>query len=103
MWCESRNKADAYRWQDQDSGLFQTIPRTWGWVKEQHDIPYWDYPVGNTYAQFIPRYNIQVAALLVQDMHTRDDYWKPWSSSQWCWEDTDKWIAKWQNEAIRDN
>ena len=103
MWCESRNKSSAYRWQDKDSGLFQTIPRTWGWVKEQQDIPYWDYPVGNTYAQFIPRYNIQVAALLVQDMHTRDDYWKPWNSSQWCWEDTDKWIAKWQNETIRDN
>ena len=98
MWCESRNKTDAYRYQDQDSGLFQAIPRTWGWVKEKHDIPYWDYPVGNTYAQFIPRYNIEVAALLVQDMHTRDDYWKPWSSSQWCWEDTDKWIEKWQNE-----
>ena len=65
MWCESRNKADAYRWQDQDSGLFQTIPRTWGWVKKEHDIPYWDYPVGNTYAQFIPRYNIEVAALVV--------------------------------------
>jgi hypothetical protein len=54
MWCESRNKADAYRWQDQDSGLFQTIPRTWG-------------------------------------------------CSQWCWEDTDKWIAKWQNEATGNN
>ena len=74
------------------------IPKTWGWVKEQHDIPYWDYPVGNTYAQFIPRYNIQVAALLVQDMHTRDDYWKPWNSSQWCWKDTDKWIEKWKGE-----
>ena len=98
MWCESRNKADAYRWQDQDSGLFQAIPRTYGWVKEEYDIPYWDYPVGNTYAQFIPRYNIQVAALLVQDMHTRDNYWKPWDASRWCWEDTDKWIEKWQNE-----
>ena len=68
-----------------------------GWVKEQHDIPGPRITrVGNTCAQFIPRYNIQVAALLVQDMHTRNDYWKPWSSSQWCWEDTDKWIAKWK-------
>ncbi len=85
MFCESRMKADAYRWQDQDSGLFQVIPKTWGWVKQKYNIPYWDYPINNTYAQLIPKHNIEVAALLVQEMHSRDDYWKPWSSSEPCW------------------
>ena len=28
MWCESRNKTDAYRSQDKDSSIFQVIPRT---------------------------------------------------------------------------
>ena len=98
MWCESRNKADAYRYQDNDSGLFQIISSTWGWVKEYHDIPYWDYPVGNTYAQFIPAYNIEIAALLVQDMHTRSNYWKPWDASKDCWQDTEQWIERWKNE-----
>ena len=98
MWCESRNKSAAYRWQDQDSGLFQIIPSTWGWVKEHHNIPYWDYPIGNTYAQFIPAYNIEVAGLLVADMHSRGNYWQPWDASKDCWEDTDKWIAKWKSE-----
>lgn len=98
MWCESRNKSYAYRWQDNDSGLFQTIPRTWGWVKEQYNIPYWDYPVGNTYAQYIPSYNIKVAAILVEDIHTVNPYWKPWDASKDCWQDTDKWIERWNNE-----
>ena len=41
---------------------------------------------------------IEVAALLVQDMHTRDNYWQPWNSSKFCWENTDEWIERWQNE-----
>ena len=98
MWCESRNKTKAFRYQDFDSGLFQVIPPTWGWVKQKHDIPHWDYPIGNSYAQHIPKYNIEVAALLVQDMHTRNNYWKPWNSSKWCWNDTNEWIQRWQNE-----
>ena len=98
MWCESRNKTEAFRYQDFDSGLFQVIPSTWGWVKQKHDIPYWDYPINNSYAQHIPKYNIEVAALLVQDMHTRDNYWQPWNSSKFCWENTDEWIKRWQNE-----
>ena len=98
MFCESRMKAKAYRWQADDSGLFQVIPRTWGWVKSKYNIPYWDYPIGNSYAQFIPKYNIEVAALLVQEMHTRDDYWKPWNSSKWCWEDNNKFENIWRSE-----
>ena len=98
MFCESRMKAKAYRWQANDSGLFQVIPRTWGWVKSKYNIPYWDYPIGNSYAQFIPKYNIEVAALLVQEMHTRDDYWKPWNSSKWCWEDNNKFENIWRSE-----
>ena len=98
MFCESRMKAKAYRWQADDSGLFQVIPRTWGWVKSKYNIPYWDYPIGNSYAQFIPKYNIEVAALLVQKMHSRNDYWKPWSSSEWCWKDNNKFENIWRSE-----
>ena len=98
MFCESRMKAKAYRWQADDSGLFQVIPRTWGWVKSKYKIPHWDYPISNSYAQFIPKYNIEVAALLVQEMHTRDDYWKPWNSSKWCWEDNNKFENIWRSE-----
>ena len=98
MFCESRMKAKAYRWQADDSGLFQVIPRTWGWVKSKYNIPYWDYPIGNSYAQFIPKYNIEVAALLVQEMHTRDDYWKPWNSSKWCCSDNNKFENIWRSE-----
>ena len=98
MFCESRMKAKAYRWQADDSGLFQVIPRTWGWVKSKYNVPYWDYPIGNSYAQFIPKYNIKVAALLVQEMHTRDDYWKPWNSSKWCWKNNNKFENIWRSE-----
>ena len=98
MFCESRLKSSAYRWQADDSGLFQIIPATWGWVKEKYNIPYWDYPINNNYAQFIPKYNIEVAALLVQEMHSRNDYWKPWNSSKWCWEDNITFKKIWEKE-----
>ena len=98
MFCESRMKSNAYRWQANDSGLFQIIPQTWGWVKEKYNIPYWDYPIGNNYAQFIPKYNIKVAALLVQNMHTRDNYWKHWDSSKWCWGDNKTFENIWRSE-----
>ena len=101
MFCESRLKPKAYRWQANDSGLFQVIPRTWGWVKSKYDVPYWDYPIGNSYAQFIPKYNIEVAALLVQEMHSRDDYWIPWSSSEFCWGDNDRFEKTWRKEQNR--
>jgi hypothetical protein len=101
MFCESRLKPKAYRWQANDSGLFQVIPKTWGWVKSKYNIPYWDYPIGNSYAQFIPKYNIEVAALLVQEMHSRDDYWIPWSSSKFCWGDNDRFEKTWRKEQNR--
>lgn len=101
MFCESRLKPKAYRWQANDSGLFQVIPSTWGWVKSKYNVPYWDYPIGNSYAQFIPKYNIEVAALLVQEMHSRDDYWIPWSSSEFCWGDNDRFEKTWRKEQNR--
>jgi hypothetical protein len=101
MFCESRLKPKAYRWQANDSGLFQVIPKTWGWVKSKYDVPYWDYPIGNSYAQFIPKYNIEVAALLVQEMHSRNDYWIPWSSSKFCWGDNDRFEKTWRKEQNR--
>ena len=88
MWCESRGLPNAYRWQDQDSGLYQFIPRTYGWVVQNSDLPYWDYPIYDTYAQFIPEVNIKAAAILVQDLHSYQPYWKPFSSSENCWKDT---------------
>ncbi len=103
MWCESRNNPDAFRYQDFDSGLFQVIPASWGWVKQNYDVPHWDYPIGNSYAQHIPRYNIEVASILVEDIHTRNPYWKVFSSSQWCWENTEKWIKKWKGEEYGNN
>ena len=92
MWCESRGKAKAYRYEDNDSGLFQFIPRTYAWVQQKHNLPYWDYPIGTTYAQFIPKYNIKAAALLVEDMHSYSPYWKDFSSSEWCGGNTDKFL-----------
>ena len=44
IWCESRNNPKAYRWDNNDSGLFQILPRSWGWVYEYYDVPLWDYP-----------------------------------------------------------
>lgn len=88
MWCESRGKPNAYRYDNQDSGLYQFIPRTYGWVVDNSDLPYWDYPINNLYAQFIPSVNIKAAAILVEDLHSYSPYWKPFSSSENCWKDT---------------
>ena len=88
MWCESRGKPNAYRYDNQDSGLYQFIPRTYGWVVDNSDLPYWDYPINNSYAQFIPSVNIKAAAILVEDLHSYSPYWKPFSSSENCWKDT---------------
>lgn len=103
MWCESRNDPQAYRWHDRDSGLFQVIPRTYGWVQENYDLHYWDYPIGNTYAQFVPQINIQVASILVEDIHSYSPYWNVFDSSKDCWKDTDQWIEKWQKEEYGNN
>lgn len=92
MWCESRGNKNAYRYDNQDSGLYQFIPRTYGWVVDNTDLPYWDYPIKNSYAQFIPEINIRAAAVLVQDLHSYSPYWKPFSSSSWCWENTEKFL-----------
>ena len=44
VWCESRGYDDAYRKEDDDSGLFQFIPSTWEWVRNYspYDIPKWN-------------------------------------------------------------
>lgn len=103
MWCESRNNAQAFRSSDHDSGLFQIIPSTWHWVAQKYDIPYWDYPINNDFAQFVPKYNIKVASILVEDIHTRNPYLNVFYSSKWCWEDTQEWIEKWQKEENGNN
>ena len=128
IWCESRGFENAYNSGADDSGLFQVIPRTWEWVRKYsaYKVPEWDtfivivngIPIGSVekvfrsgdfdlplYAQiefkkvqFVPYWNILVSSYLVQGMHSYSPYWKDWKSSQWCWEDPNKWERKWRNE-----
>ena len=42
-WCESRGKSNAYRKEDNDSGVMQFIPNTWDWVAEKYELPMFNH------------------------------------------------------------
>ncbi|QDP60656.1 MAG: hypothetical protein Unbinned1469contig1000_35 [Prokaryotic dsDNA virus sp.] len=123
-WCESRGKTYALNKGNSDSGLFQVIPRTWDWVAEEYNLPKFDtevltfngMPVNHldletrkillfwfpnlyelTKVQFIPHYNFLISSIIVQDIHSRDDYWKAWTPSIDCWSSND-WEELWKLE-----
>jgi len=116
-WCESRGKDSAYRSDNNDSGLFQFIPRTWAWMVELHGIPDWDewvitrfglpYLSQQTHktdfgfefkeAQFTPYWNVKAAAHLAEDTYSNVT-WADWNSSKWCWGDPKKWRKRWKQE-----
>ena len=102
IFCESRfdNKALSSSYTYQDSGLFQFIPSTWGYVKAQYpdDINYWDYPsLMFGFSQYDPEQNVKAASRLVYDIHNRKTF-KDWNASKWCWGDTDKYLKILRNE-----
>ena len=115
-WCESRSKVDAYRSDNGDTGLMQFVSWTWNWVAEKYELPEWDTWVVTRYGrpytgktlktdigfsfdrvQYVPYYNIMFASLLAEDIYGKTQ-WRDWSSSEWCWEDEEKWRNKWLNE-----
>ena len=115
-WCESRGKVDAYRSDNGDTGLMQFVSWTWNWVAEKYELPEWDTWVVTRYGrpytgktlktdigfsfdrvQYVPYYNIMFASLLAEDIYGKTQ-WRDWSSSEWCWEDEEKWRNKWLNE-----
>jgi len=100
IWCESRFDTFAHRYQDKtgDSGLFQAVPKSWGWVQTKYDLPHWDYPdTEYGFVQFNPEYNIKFASHLLYDMNSYTNY-NHWNSSKWCWGNTDKWLQKMRSE-----
>ena len=115
-WCESRGKVDAYRSDNGDTCLMQFVSWTWNWVAEKYELPEWDTWVVTRYGrpytgktlktdigfsfdrvQYVPYYNIMFASLLAEDIYGKTQ-WRDWSSSEWCWEDEEKWRNKWLNE-----
>ena len=123
-WCESRGKTFALNKGNSDSGLFQVIPSTWNWVATEYDLPKFDsyiltynnIPVENipfslrrilisnypdlyklNKVQFVPYYNFLISKILVQDIHSRNDYWKPWTPSKECWS-SKNWNELWKAE-----
>ncbi len=109
-WCESRHNSNALRTAEgnYDSGYFQFVSWTWNWVAEKHDLPMWNEWVvlyeGRPYSgptsktsrgftfekvQFSTYYNIKFASILVEEMYSYSR-WNDWSSSQWCWENPNK-------------
>ena len=123
-WCESRGNTFALNKGNYDSGLFQTIPPTWNWVAKEYNLPQFDtkiltynnIPVHNidiefrkiliknfpdlydlTKVQYIPYYNFLISKILVQDIHSRNNYWKPWTPSKDCWS-SKNWNKLWKAE-----
>ena len=116
-WCESRHNTSALRTAEGnfDSGYFQFVSWTWNWIAEKYELPKWnDYVI--TYrdrpwdrhpketqsdlenykfikVQFSPYYNILFASLLVEDIYGYVQ-WDDWSSSKWCWANTEKFIER---------
>ena len=111
-WCESRGNTNAVRTAEGnfDSGVMQFVSWTWNWVAEMYDLPMWndwvimyhDRPYtsekvsrssmgfSQEKAQYTKYYNTKFAYLLSQEIYKQK--WKDWSSSEWCWGDTDKWL-----------
>tara|TARA_Y100000591_G_scaffold328363_1_gene354697 strand:- start:254 stop:793 length:540 start_codon:yes stop_codon:yes gene_type:complete len=119
-WCESRGKSNAYRKEDQDSGLMQFIPRTWKWIAEEYDIPVWDTQIltyhgmpweltdydyyfagGFAYSkvQNVSYYNIKAASHLAEDIYNRTQ-WRDWNSSKWCWGNPKYYEKRWREEGF---
>jgi hypothetical protein len=115
-WCESRGKTNAHRTDNKDSGVMQFVPWTWNWVAEIYDLPEWDTWVvlkyGKPYTsktsksdigfsfvkvQNSQHYNIMFASILAEDIYGKTQ-WRDWSSSKWCWGDSESWKRKWNNE-----
>ena len=118
-WCESRGREKAVRTAEgnYDTGVMQFVSWTWNWLADNNYIPYWNEWVilkhGRPYleqkvsttsmgfefvqAQKSAYWNIYAASVLAEDIYgyTR---WRDWSSSQWCWEDEEKWSKRWQLE-----
>jgi hypothetical protein len=38
------------------------------------------------------------ASILAEDIYGKTQ-WRDWSSSEWCWSDTEKWRTKWKSES----
>jgi len=116
-WCESRGKSNAFRLEDNDSGVMQFIPNTWKWMVELHGIPEWDSWVitrfGMPYesnktsktntgfdfrpVQYSAYWNIYAASLLAEDTYS-NTRWNDWNSSKWCWGDAEKWERMWRSQ-----
>ena len=116
-WCESRGKSNAFRAEDNDSGVMQFIPNTWKWMVELHGIPEWNTWVITRWGlpwssettsrtdlgfefqpvQYSPYWNIYAASLLAEDTYS-GTRWADWSSSEWCWGDAEKWERMWRKQ-----
>lgn len=116
-WCESRGNPNAFRKEDNDSGLMQFIPNTWNWVAEKFSMPLWDDKIltyqGVPYqlhdgpfvaegfkfqkAQYVPYINIKMASHLAEDIYTKKDF-RDWNSSKWCWENPKYFEKRWRQE-----
>ena len=102
-WCESRGKETAYRKSADDSGVMQFIPSTWNWIAEKFNLPEWDkdilvydsvpydkHPRETAYdislfefrkVQYVPYYNIKMAAHLAEDTYSKTTF-RDWNSSK---------------------
>tara|TARA_B100000579_G_scaffold437897_1_gene469756 strand:+ start:1057 stop:1599 length:543 start_codon:yes stop_codon:yes gene_type:complete len=116
-WCESRGKSNAFRSEDNDSGVMQFIPNTWKWMVELHGIPEWGEWVITRFGmpwvsnktamtnfgfefqpvQYSAYWNIYAASLLAEDTYS-STRWTDWSSSEWCWGDAEKWELMWRSQ-----
>ncbi len=118
-WCESRGKGNAYRSEDDDSGVMQFIPSTWNWIAEKNDLPAWDEWIilhyGQPYGgpllginerflqakqvQYVPYYNIKMASILAEDTYSKVTF-RDWNSSKWCWENPSYYEKRWRDEGF---
>ena len=118
-WCESRGKETAYRKSADDSGVMQFIPSTWNWIAEKFNLPEWDkeilvydsipydkHPRETAYdislfefrkVQYVPYYNIKMAAHLAEDTYSKTTF-RDWNSSKWCWENPKYFENRWREE-----